>query len=257
MKNKSKIMFSIILLGAIFLVGCTTPAVESNQELEQLQSEIEDKNAEIEELNKDVVELNNKIQELNNQLEELQQQISEEPEDVIELSTGPTPGASLMITALEAIELIADMNMDDLDVYVHPTKGVRFTPYDYVNTQDDIVIQAAQFQNLVNSPPVLLWGYFDGIGDPISLSFDDYYERFIYDVDFDNPHMYGNNTKIGVGNSLNNVDTAYPNGQFIEFHFTGFDPQYEGIDWKSLKLVFEDHNGAWYLVGIIHGEWTI
>lgn len=32
---------------------------------------------------------------------------------------------------------------------------------------------------------------------------------------------------------------VYPNGYFIEFHFSGFNPQFEGIDWESLKLVFE------------------
>jgi hypothetical protein len=42
----------------------------------------------------------------------------------------------------------------------------------------------------------------------------------------------------------------------VEYYFPGFDPQYGGMDWRSLRLVFSDHGGTWYLAGIIHDEWT-
>ena len=38
--------------------------------------------------------------------------------------------------------------------------------------------------------------------------------------------------------------------------FPGFDPQYEGMDWSSLRLVIEKYNSEWRLVDLIHGEWT-
>jgi len=50
---------------------------------------------------------------------------------------------------------------------------------------------------------------------------------------------------------------AYPTASFVEFHFTGFDPQYGGIDWSSLRLVFENVGGNWLLIGIVHDGWTI
>ena len=62
---------------------------------------------------------------------------------------------------------------------------------------------------------------------------------------------------IGKGNTLNNIAQVYPNGEFVEFHFTGFDTQYEGMDWTSLRLVFEENNGTWFLIGIVHDQWTI
>ena len=43
----------------------------------------------------------------------------------------------------------------------------------------------------------------------------------------------------------------------VEYHFPGFDPQYGGLDWASLRLVFQEFEGRWVLVGIIHDEWTI
>jgi hypothetical protein len=29
------------------------------------------------------------------------------------------------------------------------------------------------------------------------------------------------------------------------------------MDWRSLRLVFEEQGGSWYLVGIVHDQWTI
>jgi hypothetical protein len=43
----------------------------------------------------------------------------------------------------------------------------------------------------------------------------------------------------------------------MEYHFSGFEAQYEGMDWESLRLVFIQEDSTWYLVGIVHDEWTI
>jgi hypothetical protein len=34
-------------------------------------------------------------------------------------------------------------------------------------------------------------------------------------------------------------------------------PKNEGLGWQSLRLVFEEFEGNWKLVGIIHNQWTI
>ncbi len=164
---------------------------------------------------------------------------------------------SVLCTAMAVAETLQAEDMEALSLFVHPNKGVRFTPYSYVSLQDDLVFTSQQTSLLLQNNQLYNWGYFDGTGDPIQLTFGDYYGMFVYDVDFANPHMIGNNVEIGTGNSINNIAQAYPNGVFIEFHFTGFDPQYIGLDWKSLRLVFEELNGEWYLVGIVHNQWTI
>ena len=44
-------------------------------------------------------------------------------------------------------------------------------------------------------------------------------------------------------------------------HFPGFDKKYGGMDWESLRLVFEDATlgggTELMLVGIVHAQWTI
>jgi hypothetical protein len=89
------------------------------------------------------------------------------------------------------------------------------------------------------------------------LTFAEYFERFIYSADFANPEQIGYNKVLQEGNSINNIPEYYPQAEFVEYHFSGFDPQYEGMDWQSLRLVFEKVDGRYYLVGIVHAEWTI
>jgi hypothetical protein len=59
------------------------------------------------------------------------------------------------------------------------------------------------------------------------------------------------------GNNINNIADIYEGKQRVEFYFPGFDPQYEGMDWKSLTLVFDQVKGQRELIGVIHNQWTI
>ena len=88
------------------------------------------------------------------------------------------------------------------------------------------------------------------------MTFLDYYNRFIYDEDYVAAHQIAVNTRLGPGSSLDNSQQIYPNATIVEYHFTGFDPQYMGMDWRSLRIVLEPTGNLWYLVGIIHDEWT-
>lgn len=164
---------------------------------------------------------------------------------------------SLVGRALSVLALISTRDLDSLGDYVHPSQGVRFSPYAYVDVQNNLQFSAQEIADLSLDQTVYTWGTYDGSGYPIELSFVDYYDRFVYDQDFVNPHIIGINNIVGFGNTLVNISDVYASGAFVEFHLTGIDPQYEGIDWRSLILVFEKLDEEWYLVGIVHNEWTI
>lgn len=161
-----------------------------------------------------------------------------------------------LLSALRAIELIKAKDWESLAVMVHPEAGVRFTAYPYIELEEDQVFTAEQVAGLATNTTEYDWGRFDGSGDPIRLTVGDYYKRFIYDADFAQAPVIGRDHIIGLGNAIDNVKEAYPDGRFVEFHFPGT-KQHDGIDWRSLKLVFEQQGETWHLVGIIHGEWTI
>ena len=142
---------------------------------------------------------------------------------------------------------------------VHPDKGVRFSPYAYVRTQKDgdLVLTAERLKKGFSDESKYTWGSYDGTGDQIRLTIEEYYRKFIYDLDFTEAPKVAQNQILGRGNTLNNLREAYPGAPFVEYHFPGLDPKYQGMDWRSLRLVFEQKDGVWYVVGIIHDQWTI
>ena len=163
---------------------------------------------------------------------------------------------SLAAGANEIMYAIKNREFDLLSTYVHPDKGLRFTPYTYVRDVD-LVFRPEQVSDLLTDPTEYLWGYFDGTGFDIRLSFQDYYLAFVYDEDYAQPQFVGFNEIIGRGNTINNIAEFYPDAQVVEYHFFGFEPRYAGMDWRSLRLILEQADGVWYLVGIVHDEWTI
>ena len=165
--------------------------------------------------------------------------------------------------AAQIILALKERDWSTLSGLVHPAKGVRLSPYTHVraNPADpggmDLLFGAADIAGLWSDPTVYHWGTFDGSGEPIDYTFRQYCERFIYDVDFAQPDVVGFNQTVGQGNTINNIASVYPSAQVVEYHFEGFDPQYAGLDWRSLRLVLEEVGGTWYLTGIVHDEWTI
>lgn len=230
MKRLTKLILLVTILSLV-LVGCT-PAPGNNNGNGDLDARLKEKD--------------DRIAELEAELEALYGNGDEE----LDID-------SLLATTINVLELLKTKDMDDLSDYIHPSKGVRFSPYGYIDTDNHLVFTAEEVDNLDKDAGIYTWGSYDGSGEPIELDFNDYYDRFIFDHDFSNPQIIGNNVRIGQGNTLNNIAEVYENGYFVELHFQGFDPQYEGIDWVSLRLVFEEVDGDWYLVGIVHDQWTI
>jgi len=160
-------------------------------------------------------------------------------------------------TAKEAVNALRDKDMEKLSELVHPEKGVRFSPYAFVDVKNDLVFAANDVKNLLSDTTIYTWGSYDGTGDPIELTFDEYYKKFIYDADFANAEQVGYNEILGKGNTIENSAEVYKDSVVVEYHFSGIDPKYEGMDWRSLRIVFEKFEDSWYIVGIIHDQWTI
>ena len=154
------------------------------------------------------------------------------------------------------INALAEKDMALLANFVHPQRGVRFSPYAFVREEHQ-VFMPGQLSDLVDSDDVYTWGTYDGSGEPIELTFSEYYDEFVYSADFADPEEMALNERIGQGNTINNISEFYPEASFIEYHFSGFEEENEGMDWESLRLVFVQENGAWWLIGIVHDEWTI
>lgn len=163
--------------------------------------------------------------------------------------------AQVLAKSKQVLGALKNRDAKTLATYVHPTKGVRFSPYGNVDTQKDLTFRRKDVVKIY-ALPAYVWGQSDGSGDDIKLNFAGYYKKFVYDKDFAHAPKVGYNRVIKQGNTLVNVAEAYPNGKFVEYHFPGTKKN-DGMDWKSLRLIFEKSGKSWYLVGVSHDQWTI
>lgn len=171
-------------------------------------------------------------------------------------ATSPAEAFTLAQAGTVVIETLKAKNMTLLASFVHPDRGLRVSPYAFVS-DENVLLSQSELAAILSDGTIRQWGYMDGSGAPILKTFAEYYDQFIYNVDFANPQIVGYNVAIGQGNSIDNLTEYYPNAEFVEYHFKGFDPQYEGMDWQSLRLVFEKIGSMYYLVGLVHAQWTI
>ncbi|WP_438315499.1 hypothetical protein [Sporosarcina sp. FA9] len=171
------------------------------------------------------------------------------------------PGEGVPPTALEAATTVlrALKNGDMKTVAAWASrKGVRFSPYAYVDTKTDLVFSRDELEGLMGDPTERIWRTYPGSGDLIELTFKEYYNQFIYDADFMSDAEVSVNEMLGESTTINNLNEVYPkeSHNFVEYYIDGFDPVYEGMDWRSLCLVFEKIGDDSALVGIIHNQWT-
>lgn len=164
---------------------------------------------------------------------------------------------SLLRTAAHVTDALHDKDYETLASYVHPTRGVTFTPYSTVDPETDPTFSAQQIRHLAEDTTSYFWGYSDGRGEPMEMTMAEYFERFVFDADYTQAPNIGVDQIVTSGNALENVSQAYPGCRFVDFCYLSRDPVNEGMDWCSLKLVFTGEGTVWYLVGIVHGEWTI
>jgi hypothetical protein len=183
---------------------------------------------------------------------------TESPTETVPTESQNDPDAQLKATAHEVVEYLRDRDLNSLIPFIDPELGLRFSPYPHINTDTDLVFQSDTLPSFKDTKK-LKWGTADGSGEPIELSFRDYYERFVYNKDFADAPSITANKLVGTGNSPFNGSDVYPNASYVEFHYPGFDEKLDGMDWQSLILVFvpaQDQDG-WNLAAVVHGQWTI
>ena len=157
----------------------------------------------------------------------------------------------------QVLAALKESDYEALAALVHPEKGVTLTPYSTVEPSCDRNLLPAQLVLLPEDDIPYVWGIEDGTGAPIELTGREYFERYVFNADYTAAPETAVDTVLMQGNALENVASAYPEGRFVEYHFPGLDEQMAGYDWCSLKLVFECYQGDWYLVGLVHSEWTV
>jgi len=255
-------LLPLLLSFVLLLGGCTSETPSTQPQIsggDALQESVTRLEGELSEKEKSLADLTKELTQSKSELAALQEKAaaaSAAPTPSLP-SPPPTSTAALLAEAMTVVQLLSAGDMANLAPHIHPTLGVRFSAYPFVDAAADIVLTAAQISTAMSTTTQYTWGSEDGSGDPILLDYAAYHATYVYDEDYANPDVIGIDNVIGAGNTVDNLATVYNTARFVDFHFYGFDPQYSGIDWSSLRLVFELVGGNWYLVGVVHGQWTI
>lgn len=164
---------------------------------------------------------------------------------------------TLVDTAYTITKTVQKQDFETFATYIHPEKGVRFTPYSTVNIERDLVFLPSELlQNVVNLS-LHQWGYYFGSNEPISMTISDYFSRFVSPSNYANAPHISLDTILLSGNALENICEIYPNNRFVDFSYRSIAPELQGADWSSLKLVFEEFENKWYLIAVVHSQWTL
>jgi len=161
----------------------------------------------------------------------------------------------LLNTSIEILNYIKNRHYEKIALFIHPQEHLRFSPYAYVDTVNDQVLAADQFLKFIQKNKKVNWNA--GLDErPELLTVDEYFEKYVYDVDFLNAQLKSINQYHSKGTDLNNIKEVYPGCNVVEFFFPGFEKKYEGLDFRALRFVYKLKNKRPFLVGIIHDEWT-
>lgn len=155
------------------------------------------------------------------------------------------------------IELFEKNDYAGLEKWSKDVK-IHFSPYPFVDSTDfELRLKASQLASAYKSGVALMWGNYDGSGEEILLSVREYMSEFVTDADYRTEGERSYSRLPNTGNSVSNIQSAFPGSEFTSYYINGKNPEYAGMDWKSLTLVFQKSEGDWVLVGVVHGQWTI
>ena len=152
---------------------------------------------------------------------------------------------------------IKDGDYAALARHVHPDYGVVFSPHATVTLTTNRRFTANQVALFAADTAVYVWGVNNG-GEPIEMTPASYFAEFVFPRDYLNASVIGVDRIVRSGNALENITDEFPGIRFVDFHIPGDDkPPLEGLDWSSLRLGFEEHEGRLWLTVIIHSRWTV
>ncbi|WP_078555058.1 FlxA-like family protein [Bacillus alkalicellulosilyticus] len=255
---KRKCMLFIITVGTLlfFVSACNEVDNDINNDI---NNDIASLQAEIGTLQQQIAELQDELEEKESTITELESKLNDKEDGSNGNNVGNEESASLeeqlrgrgddVVIALE------NQNFQSFANYVHPEKGVRFSPYAHVLPDEHLRFSAEEVMNFSNDQEEYEWGTQDGSGYPITMTPTQYYEEYIYIREFSREASKIKINEIeSRGNLIINIEETYPDAQFVSYYVTAGE---EELNWANLILAFEELDGEWYLVGLAVDRWTI
>ena len=134
--------------------------------------------------------------------------------------------------------------------YVGPN-GLLLSPDGFVSN-DDVVLSA---DDIAMSGPSRIWGVEAGSGASIEMTVDDYFEWLRGSTALTSTEVTSYDAVVGQGSTINNIDQFFPGSSTVEYHHGGTS-YYGGLDWESVRFVFDLGGDAPVLLAIVSDAWT-
>ncbi|HYO90994.1 MAG TPA: hypothetical protein VEQ40_05130 [Pyrinomonadaceae bacterium] len=168
----------------------------------------------------------------------------------------PAARAKDIITprAREVLLAIKNLDMRRLSDFVHPSRGVRFSAYAWVDG-DDKWLSRRQVRSLSVRDRRSVWLTADEAGTPMRMTAREFLSKYVYEYDYLKASRVSYNTQHKRSNTIPNVLDFYPRAIVVEYYEPSREPNQRG--WDTLWLVFEKLGREWYLVGVVKDSPTI
>lgn len=165
--------------------------------------------------------------------------------------------AELTSLAYKVLAYIKDGDYEMLAETVHPEYGVVFSPCATVTLLTNRYFRPEQIAAFGDDMNAYVWGVRNGSGEPIEMTPADYFANYVFDKDYSAANIIGVDHVVRSGNALENIMDIFPGVRFVDFYVPGSerDPS-DVLTWSSLRLGFEEYEGALWLTVIIHSAWT-
>jgi len=164
--------------------------------------------------------------------------------------------AEMTMLAYNILGFISDNDFASLSNVVHPDDGVVFSPYATINLDTNQRFSVDEVAAMDTDSHIYMWGVLNGSGEPIMMTPAEYFEKFVPASDYLNASVIGVDRVVRSGNALENMVDVFPNVRFVDFHISEGDSA-EELDWSSLRLGFEEHEGVLMLIAIVYSTWSV
>lgn len=135
-------------------------------------------------------------------------------------------------------------------------RGVVLSTDAFVHDSDP-VLSAEQLFGAAQDDSVLVWGHTDGEGAPIEMTIAERLDQIARDYALTSTDVIGFDTRVGTGNTIDNIAERFPGSSVVEYHFEGTS-LHGHFDWSSVRFVFDTSvSGRPVLLAIVQDTWTI
>ncbi len=143
--------------------------------------------------------------------------------------------------------------------FVDPDVGLVISIHAYV-ADDAIVLSPAQVAGAASDSTTMLWGVTDGEGADVISTIARRFKAIAGDPGLTSTDVIAFDTRVGLGNSIDNIAERFPGSHVVEYHFEGTS-LYGDFDWSSVRFVFDTEHlaptGRPALLAIVQDTWTI